>query len=398
MISLEKIEENYRPEMALTILILRVYFKRIKSGEIENYTLNRKINWKLFQEIIFTHQIHPVIYKVVSANESGFPVAILEKIRKKTIKVATGNLRYLEELVRLNKLLKEGGVSNIPYKGVILSWYIFKDFLSRVTSDIDFLIDKQSFAAAHKLLIDDGYEPKYYNPDFEQQILSSSHELMYKKAGPSGTYKIEIHWALTSKMMNVSLPNDFILNNPLSLLLMGENVAVLNIEKHLLAILVHHGINDAWRSLRHCQDIAALLDKYSTSIDWEEFHLATRKYRINHTTETGFRIAHELLGTEIPVIYNTKNGLNQNVLNNLLYFPALDKGKLNLENLKQQLFLRDSAGDRLKLLWCYLTSAFTPNVRDMEAFKVRKNRYFLYYFLKPCRILFNRRQVNKKSH
>jgi len=86
MISLEKIEENYNPEMALTILILRVYFKRIKSGEIENYTLNRKINWKLFQEIIFTHQIHPVIYKVVSANESGFPVAILEKIRKNPLK------------------------------------------------------------------------------------------------------------------------------------------------------------------------------------------------------------------------------------------------------------------------------------------------------------------------
>ncbi len=398
MISLDDIEESYRPEMALTILILRVYFKRIEAVQIEKYILDHKIDWKLFQRIVFTHQIHPVIYKVISINASGFPAAFMEKIRNKSIKVATDNLRNLEELVRLNKLMKYGGVNNVPYKGVILSQFLFNDFLSRETSDIDFLIDKEDFSVAHRLLVADGYEPRYYNPDFMHQFLKSSHELMYRKTFLASPHKIEIHWAVTSKMMNIRLPNDFILSGQHSVALMGENVSVLNIEKHLLAILVHHGINDVWRTLRHCLDIAVLLEKYSNDIDWEELRLLTRKYRIYHTTETGFLIANKLFGILIPDTYQTKNVLDQNVLSNLLRFPALDKGKLHIANLRQQLYLRDSTRDKIKLLWSYFLAAFTPNIRDMEAVKVPGNSYFLYYLLKPYRILFKRRSIAKQEH
>ena len=395
MMSLNEIEERFKPEMALILLILRVYFKRNKELEIKQFIDAYKIDWIIFEEIISVHQIRPVIYKVISGNNSGFPIVIFNAIKTRTLRLATGNLKNLEEIVRLHQLLNKNGVFNIPYKGVILSKMIFDDYLSRETSDIDFLIDGEHFSKAHQLMVADGYEPRFFNPDFEKQFLTSSHELIYSKRVSSGLQKIEIHWALTSKMMNISLPNKFLFSGLQNLKFFTEDISVFNVENHLMTILVHHGINDVWRSLKHLLDIAVLFEKYDTTIDWAGLQVLTRKYRINNSTGTGFQLAHQLFGTSIPEVYKTKKPLNSILIDNLLHYPSIKKGKLNIKNLKQQLFLRDSLKDKVTLLLAYLNTAITPNVRDMEVFKVPGNLYFLYYFLKPYRILFRRRSNSK---
>lgn len=391
MMSLEEIRRKYTPEMALTILIFRVYFKRLAGNEIGQYISLNKIDWSLFEQIIAGHQVRPVVYKVLSVNSSGIPAPVLAQLRQNCLKIASGNLRNVEELVRLHKLLKVHGIPNVPYKGVILSQFLFNDYISRETTDIDFMIDRKYFPQAHKLLIDDGYNPRFYNPDFEQQFLNTSHEILYRKAGTSEQFKIELHWAATSKMMHIPLPNDYLFTSLQTIKLSGEDTDIFNLENHLLVLLVHHGVNDVWRSLRHCLDVAVFLEKFSSQIDWNRFQKATRKYKVHHTTQIGFLIARQLFGTEIPGIYNTDNRLPEGILNNILRFPALKKRKLNFENLSQQLFLRDSFTDKLALLGCYIAAGITPNVRDMEAYRLPKNRYLLYYFVKPYRLLFKKK-------
>jgi hypothetical protein len=281
-------------------------------------------------------------------------------------------------------------VPNVPYKGVILSWFLFGDYVSRETSDIDFLIEPVCFSEAHELLIADGYKPRYYNPDFERQFLDTSHELLYRKKIGTGAIKIEIHWAATNKMMNIPLPNGYLFNGLQTFKISGKEIDIFTIENHLLILLVHHGVNDVWRSLRLILDVAAMIEKYGVVINWSGFKTATQKYKIRHTTEIGFLIANQLFGAEIPQGYEEKSTVPENILNNLLTYPAIKKSKLSIDNLKQHLFLRDSIKDRLTLLGNYIFAGVKPNVRDWEAVTISKKYYGLYYLVKPFRILYKK--------
>jgi hypothetical protein len=299
-------------------------------------------------------------------------------------------MRKLEEMVRLQAMLQAGGVPNVPYKGVILSQLLFGDYISRETSDIDFLIDPQYFRQAHELLLADGYKPRFYNPDFERQFLRSSHELLYRKSYPSGAIKIEIHWAATSRMMRIPLANSELFRDVSPLTLPGGSVGVFSLRSHLLVLLVHHGVNDVWRSLRHVADIALIVNRFHDQIDWVEVRAAAERYNILHASQIGFKLAHELFGTPVPIPFQTANPLPDVILDNLLHFPALKKRKLNFDNLQQQLLLRDTFGHKVALLAAYAHAALTPNIRDMEANKLPRGLYGLYYLIKPFRMLFGR--------
>ena len=390
MISIRDISEKYTPEMALAILICRVYFKKASGTELQEFVTTHKIDWQLFERIITAHQVRPLIYKVLSAHNAAVDTVFLDRLRNNCFHIATGNLQNLEELTRLYQLFREGGIKNVPYKGVILSYFLFGDFISRETVDIDFLIDATDFSKAREILIKEGYTPRYYNPDFERQFLRSSHELQFKKTTSSGTVKIEIHWAATNIMMNIPMPNADIFNGLQTIKLPGGETTIFNLQNHLLVLLVHHGVNDVWRVLRHTLDIALFLDKYRSEIDWQAFHQATIKYKIRHTTEVGFLITEQLFGITPPAPYKSGTTLPEKIPGNILTFPAIKKLKLNTENLQQQLFLRDSFADKISLMLSYARTGITPNVRDMEAYPIAKKWYPLYYFIKPFRIIFGR--------
>jgi hypothetical protein len=387
MIAINKIRDAYKPEMALVILLCRIYFERGTSSEIADFIATNKIDWLLFTEIITAHKLRPFLYKVLSASSDAIPNGVLTALRAQCLTITTGNMRRREEMSRLHTLLKARGIPNVPYKGVILSQALFDDFTSRETSDIDFMIHRRHFGDAHKLLIKEGYRPRFYNPGFEKQFLNTSHELLYRKKSPAGNIKIEIHWAATSQMMSIPLPTDYLFNGLQTLKLPGGETDVFNLQNHLLLLLIHHGVNDVWRSLRDSVDIAIYLERYSDAIDWPVFLKATNAFKISHTTKIGFLIAARLFGTAIPAVFNDKVALPAAIIDNLLNYPPIRKPKLNMENLRQQLFLRDSFKDKAVLLLAYLYAGITPNIRDMEAYPLPANRYLLYYIIKPFRIL-----------
>ena len=393
MTGIQDIQNKYSPEMALIILVCRVYFKRAGIDEIDRYVADNRIDWGLFEQIITAHQVRPFIFKVLAEKTANIPADFLAGLRSNCYQIATGNLRKLEELVRLHKLFKARGIPNIPYKGVLLSRLLFNDYISRETSDIDFLIDKKYFSRAHAIILNEGYKPRFYNPDFEKQFLKSSHELLYRKNSPAGAIKIEMHWAATSNMMSIPLPDEYLLAGLQTIRLQGEDIDIFDLQRHLLILLVHHGVNDVWRTLRHSIDLAVFIEKYSDAIDWDTFITAAKKYKINHTTAIGMQITRQLFGIEIPGVYRKYNEAPGMILDNLLRFPAIKKRKLNFKSLRQQMFLRDSFMDKIGLLGAYIYAGITPNVRDMEAYRLPGGWFVLYYFMKPFRIFF---KGNKK--
>jgi hypothetical protein len=388
MISINDIREKYTPEMALTILICRVYFNSADAAEINEYVAGNKIDWLFFEKIITAHQVRPVVYKVLSVHNAAIDSAFLDRLRNNCFKIAANNLQKLEELASLSDLFRKNDIKAIPYKGILLSQSLFGDFISRETVDIDFLIDPADFSEIRGLLMEQGYTSVYYNPAFEKQFLRTSHELQFSKSTPAGLIKIEIHWAVTNRMMDIPIPVEAIFKNSVTMNISATETEVFSLYSHLLVLLVHHGVNDVWKTLRHTVDIGLFLQKHSNNIDWNALHDATVKYRMRHTTEIGFLLTQHLFGLTVPGPFKVHDAVPLPVMDNLLMFPSLKKLKLNRENLSQQLFLRDSFPDKIRLLFSYARMAIVPNVRDMQAVPLSRNLYFLYYIIKPFRMLF----------
>ncbi len=383
-------DDRYSAEMLFVVLVCRIYFHKASPEEFSEFLYHHKINWKQVGRIIKVHQVRPLVFKVLSTNPAKIDEGFLEELKNKCFRIASGNLHKLEVQNRLYQLIKTKGIPVLPYKGVILSHMLFGDFISRETSDIDLLIESEHFSQVMMLLIEEGYTTQYYNPDFEEQILKTSNELTFTRVRDGVQTKIEIHWELTNRMMDIPLPIGDIFKQKMTINLRGQETETIDNEMYLLMLMAHHGGNDVWRVLRHCLDISLFVEKYGKDIDWVRFHVLTQKYRIRKTTEIGFYICHQLFGTKIPELFKGEYPKAQMLIDNLLTYPPINRIKFTRENLKQHLFLRDSIWDKIRLIGSYIKTGFVPNIHDMEAVKVSKNCFFLYYFIKPYRLVFKR--------
>jgi hypothetical protein len=391
LITIDHIRQRYSPEMAFVILTCRVFFKTTAAGDIETYARAQSIDWSLLRRIIRVHQVRPVVFKVLSAYPGGIDAAFLNELRKDCLRIASGNLFKLEEVLKLHTALNETGVKNIPYKGVILSHFLFDDFITRETADIDFLIEQYQFSQAQNVLNKRGYASAYqYDSKFEKQMLRSDIEMLFSRQTDAGLLKVELHWLITHRMFDIPLPLSRLFSSTQPVRIANREVIIPCIHDHALALLIHHGVNDLWRSLRHVIDIAAVVSKYGNSIDWHKMALDCRRYNVKYTSEVGFRLCADLLGIGAPSSFVVQEG-NQRVMDFLLRFPPASWKKLSKDNIKLQLSLRDSFWDKLRVSSSYLKTAFVPSIRDMEAVTLPRPLYFLYYFIKPLLFAFRQR-------
>ncbi len=398
MISARLIAEKYGAEMAALILLCRLQYNTITPVEVQTFINSQSLNWELFQKIITLHQVRPFVYNALTANAIQTDAAFYNKLRLTTTRIATGNLLKLKELVRIQQLLKKSGVESIPNKGVLLSKKLYDDYISRETSDIDFIINPGDFVTAISVLVADGYEcVNYYNPEYTDLFLESDHEVKFVKSISGEEYKIEIHWAITHKMMAIPFRAEEVFHNTDRENVLNHEVEILSLSNTFLVLLIHHGVNDVWRTVRHSIDIASFIYKYYADIDWKEMEQLTRKYKIYKTTCLGLSMCREIYGVEIPGNFAANAPLLKHVIHNMLRFPPIKRKKLSTENIIQQFRLRDSVPDKIRLSGAYAGTALLPNIRDVEAWPIPAKWGFAYYFIKPFRLALSYLQKQLKK-
>jgi hypothetical protein len=392
MTDLEDIRLRYGPEMAFIILVYRVYFKTAEPVSLEVFAQSYTPDWGKTSRIARFFKIRPAVNKVLSVYPVGIGVEFLDDLRNQNRVIAVQNLDKLKELIQLNKAFDEKGIALVPYKGALLSQLLHGDYISRETVDTDFLIRPQDFSAVRNLFLQLGYKSNYYySADYESYLLKRDAEYQFYKEMPNGTTsKIEIHWNVIHKMEDITIKNEDLLNRLEVLQLPGASVRTLNLEDTLLIMLIHHGVNDIWRSLKHVSEIALFLDKYSDKIDWISFRKKLVDMRILNVSMVGFTMAEQLFGVNAPADLIFPGKLTEDVMDDILDFPPKNTHKLVLGNFYRQLALRDSFLHRLRLTGSYILTAITPNMRDVQRLPLPYSFRSLYWILKPF-MLFRKR-------
>lgn len=375
--------------MALFILICRVYFKHASKDDLATFIKENNPDWNLFYKLVRAHQLRPFVYKIVSANSDLFSQGFVQRLQNNTWKISIENLDRVKELISLVNDLEQEDIIAVPYKGVMLSKRFYNDFITRETCDIDFLIKKEDFSKVRSFFISKGYQSDYYyNPDYEDVLLDTSVEYVFHKTVGKVLIKVELHWDVIHKMQDVRFSSRDLFIDTERHTILKSNVSVLNLDNELFVLLVHHGVNDIWRSLRHVIDLAMFVEMYEQDVDWTALEQKINSSKITNASFIGFNVANKLFGTNIPQGMNVQMDTSTDaVLDNLLTFPMIPRQKLDWANFKQQLQLRDSIADKLVLIRKYLANAVHPNIRDIEAHPLPRKLYFLYYILKPFRML-----------
>jgi hypothetical protein len=354
-----------------------------------------KIDWSYVTELAEQHRVMPLLCK--SLNEvcpTLVPDDVLNNLREYTKANARYNLYRTRELIILLTLFEASGIPALPFKGPVLSVMVYNNLGLRDYGDLDILVRQQDVLRAHRLLTERGY--KLVTPSVqshkEPHLSRRNKDLIFDSI--DGAVRVELHWRLTGSHFDFPLDLDSLWESLEAVTLAGSTMRTLAPED-LLLYLCMHGSRHGWERLLWICDVAELLRTHYT-MDWESITKKACELGSRRTLGLGLAITRDLLGLELP----------EQVWHRVQIEPSTEALAIRLrESLFQNtegekdisywhdihLSMRERPLDRLRLrlhyYHRYLRLGIVPNERDHSILELPAGLSFLYYVLRPFRLV-----------
>ncbi|MGB8454370.1 MAG: nucleotidyltransferase family protein [Anaerocolumna sp.] len=261
---------------------------------------NEPIDWNAVYEEAVAHQVHTLIFPVLSQLPPEYkPARELMGVWQKAIKITA--LFQLQHIHQISIVLNDFNREDIPVvvlKGLVLRNYYPQPEL-RTMGDADLLVHKEDMIRAEKLLKAIGYKAGK---------ISNKHISFYYMNYPA----IELHWALTDKESREdSLQfSSMIWDNTIDTKINGVPALILSAEDqimHLLFHTVHHLLSTGF-GLRQLCDFVLFLEAKDHTINLEDILIKADFYHIHKYTIALLLVCNKLLDYKIPdILYATSN-------------------------------------------------------------------------------------------
>jgi hypothetical protein len=296
----------------------------------------------------------------------------------------------LQRLVALLNLLDAHQIMAVPYKGPVLTAIIYKNLALRSSGDLDVVVHKREIPHITQLLLENGYWTKLTEKE-KRLLLRKSYHYRFREQ----SLCIEIHWAFAELVNNLQLTLEDMESRLVTFPIAGKQIPSFVAEDLLLLLCVHGG-KHFWDRLIWICDIAWLLSRYP-SLDWEQLIQRATDLGVRRMLFLGIMMAHTLLDTPLP-----RNVLEQIWADAVVVlFAARLQERFFMSQHKppgqtQFLYfylLRERSRD--KLIYSYrsflslLEELATPTERDYAVVSLPEKMSFLYYLLRPARLLYN---------
>jgi len=392
MIDIRNIAVKYNPEIALLVLMLRVKLGKADEKVLSDCLVEFSIDYDRLLLLMKEHDLENILHESIVIEKLAERNAALKPA---IVRRARFNLFIFTELISLIRLFRNNSIQFLNYKGILLSKILFNDFTTRNTSDIDILINAADYFRIRQLLLKAGYEEVYYFPaHYPEYYLLKNREATFRRKGMEGQYVyIEIQWAPLPEMYGLPYDNVYFFKHAEIVRLSGEDLPAVRLEQHLILLLIHHGISDLWRNLKHVFDIAVFIEKTGKSLDWQEIFSKVVQWHFQKNAGVGLALAEDLFGVKIPVHLQvlSQKKTSEIALNTVLSIPLLTKKKKNYFNVSRQLLFADNFYEKFKLLKGYLKIALWPSLTDLENIKFPPVLFPFYFITKRFRFLFRKK-------
>jgi len=257
----------------------------------------------------------------------------------------------------------------------------------RACGDIDLLVKPQDHAGAERLLQDQGYR---VTQRYEDAMQSGLHHEQRQ-------ISLDLHWGIPPEMPRMDSDRLWEALAPVNLL---DRPVLTFSPRDTLLVTANNAVKEYWKpSLHHLSDIAALTGNY-TDGDWlAAFHRA-RELGCRRMLVAALLFTRRVLDTPLPSAGPARlfrhPGLGRVVdeLEDhlLLQADAQDNRETQkpLRHRAMQAYYLSLIDPTWRRTWEWLKWAATPNSADREFFKLPKMLSFLYFVLRPLRLLIKR--------
>lgn len=355
--------------------------------------LCKPVDWEELLDKAFVHRLTPLLWFHIKKYKDKIPENIWLQLEEHNSENIKRSLFFLGELLKLIKIFEAEKIPVIPYKGLALSALVYKDLTLREFVDLDLLICWRDAVRARKLLLDAGFEQRVTIPD-EQLKLYSRSECDQIFVNKKFDYILELHWAVTPPYYGFNLTTEDLLAESIKLPLGGNSVISPSTE-NLLLILCVNATKEMWRRLEWLCAIAELV-RQNPQMNWNKLLLQAKKFNSERILLLGLFLLRELLEVKLS------DEINKRIEKDKAIPPLAKKAceslfeeKRKLKTIEMHLFrlkARERPVDRVR--YC-VWRLFTPTHQDLTAIRFPHWLFFLYYPLRPIRLILEQLKFRK---
>jgi len=343
-------------------------------------------------EVLALAQAQGVLPLVWATLQAAGPDAVPPDVRQRAEAEAQTNLRRNLFLTRAFVNLLTGlvarGLAALPYKGPVLATQVYGRPSLRQFADLDILVHRRDVQAARAHLQAAGYRQTWPAPDLspaqEQLHLDTKYNFTFTQQATG--VALELHWTLTPNYIGFPTDPEELWTATDTMTLGGLTVQTFS-TTWLLLILCMHGANHCWLKLSQVCDVAEMV-RATPALDWEAVEALARAQGCARILHLGLGLAQTLLEAKLPVDVGASVAADRpaarmaaEVVERICTQPYHWLGPF--EEPRFHLRMRERWRDKAR----YVLAMARPTVRDLRAVRLPPALGFLYYLIRPIRLM-----------
>ena len=382
---------NCRAEIELLLCCARTDVGAAVASRIRALARS-EIDWDRLRVVAFAQGVGPLVGRTLRQTcPDGVPERVLEEWQSRAHASARRGFLLTGHLLRLLTSFRTAGLRVIPFKGPTLAMLAYGDLALRPFADIDVLVHKRDVAQAMTLLDALGYRPRRRHP----------WEAEFQDAG--GT-SVDLHWAIAPSYDPIPQTFDQLWARVVPVTLLGAEVATLAPDDLLLVLgiqLAKDSRELRQRLLQLC-DTSELLRSHP-ELDWDHVFEGARAAGGERILLLDLLLVHDLLDGPVPeaVLRVAQDNRPLRALARefeaRMFQPgdhrhrrASDPG-LRSEGAALYVRARERLRDKIRFFGLRARDriglAVHPTRSDREFFPLPPRLGFLYYLVRPVRVL-----------
>lgn len=385
------------PELEALILCARTQVDAQIAEQIR--TSIHPVDWyRLLQQAAY-HGVLPLVYNTLNKTASDLaPKEVLNQFREHYISNTFRVLDLVGELVKIVQYLESQDITVVPFKGPTLAFVAYQSLDARSFSDLDLLVLLPDYFRLKEMLASQDYIFSPYLLGSKQK--TESYYLRfgeYSMVHREKQIHLDIHHTLLGgDWLKLSSDLTRFWNRLVPVSIAGTTIMSLRPEDLLLYLCIN-GTKDCWLVLRLVCDITELIRSHP-NLQWNTLIQEAKELRIERILRSGLLISHNLFGTSLPSevldyaqVDTQAKWLADRVCKRLRgQLPSLEQSSMF-----EKVMFRCIAVEywRAQLKYCLslplrtISLFFTLNYRDKEFLPLPRSFYFLYYLIRPIRLL-----------
>ena len=374
-----------RPELELNLCCGRALIDPAAKERVR-LLIRNGLNWSDAVAIAERHRLSPVVYETLAGTARDLiSPEQLNALRQATAPSMTAGMVLLRELLRLHQLFEAAQIPVIPYKGPLLAWVAYGNFLRREYLDLDFLVPQKYIPEVVDVLKSAGYRLQF-DPREAHAGQGGFAPGQYSFLSHPQKILVEFHTERTLRYFPtpIDLPD---LTSRLMTVEIGEQrLCTFSVEDTLVMLCVH-GAKHFWERLGWVLDIATLAT--AQEVDWALVSRIAAKMESTRVLLLGVYLARDLFDAPLPQQLVEEISRDRTVprLAGKVYEQYAGISDPSAGVLSRAVFrfrLRDGIGQGLRHT---LRLAMSPTESDRQTVRLPRWLTPLYVFVRPWRLL-----------